>query len=77
MMVRDNEVSGWERYLPDDKTPWNQRRVVHLFRRAGFGVRAELCGRRDRPNGLARRPEPCGPRRVGFARNPLAECVRR
>ncbi|HWB13654.1 MAG TPA: DUF1800 domain-containing protein [Pirellulales bacterium] len=26
----------WQPYTPDDKAPWNRRRVVHLHRRAGF-----------------------------------------
>jgi uncharacterized protein (DUF1800 family) len=28
----------WKPYTPDDKTPWNLRRVVHLHRRAGFAA---------------------------------------
>jgi hypothetical protein len=28
----------WARYRPDDKIPWNLRRVVHLHRRAGFAA---------------------------------------
>jgi uncharacterized protein (DUF1800 family) len=28
----------WAPYLPDDKAPWNLRRVVHLHRRAGFAA---------------------------------------
>ena len=28
----------WAPYAPDGKAPWNLRRVVHLHRRAGFGV---------------------------------------
>jgi uncharacterized protein (DUF1800 family) len=27
---------SWAPYTPDEKTPWNLRRVVHLHRRAGF-----------------------------------------
>src|SRR2546425_7160689 len=28
----------WEPYAPDEKAPWNLRRVVHLHRRAGFAA---------------------------------------
>jgi uncharacterized protein (DUF1800 family) len=28
----------WSRYQPDETSPWNLRRVVHLHRRAGFGA---------------------------------------
>jgi len=28
----------WAPYTPDDKTPWNLRRVAHLHRRAGFAA---------------------------------------
>lgn len=28
----------WARYTPDDKAPWDLRRVVHLHRRAGFAA---------------------------------------
>jgi uncharacterized protein (DUF1800 family) len=28
----------WAPYAPDDKAPWNLRRVVHLHRRAGFAA---------------------------------------
>jgi uncharacterized protein (DUF1800 family) len=28
----------WAPYAPDDKAPWNVRRVVHLHRRAGFAA---------------------------------------
>jgi uncharacterized protein (DUF1800 family) len=28
----------WAPYAPDDKVPWNLRRVVHLHRRAGFAA---------------------------------------
>src|SRR5207245_419997 len=28
----------WAPYEPDDKAPWNLRRVVHLHRRAGFAA---------------------------------------
>src|SRR5208282_5129502 len=28
----------WSRYQPDETSPWNLRRVVHLHRRAGFGT---------------------------------------
>ncbi|HVX10050.1 MAG TPA: DUF1800 domain-containing protein [Pirellulales bacterium] len=28
----------WQPYTPDDKTPWNVRRVIHLHRRAGFAA---------------------------------------
>src|SRR5215510_1523679 len=29
---------NWTPYTPDDKSPWNLRRVVHLHRRAGFAA---------------------------------------
>ncbi len=29
-------AESWAPYTPDEKTPWNLRRVVHLHRRAGF-----------------------------------------
>ena len=33
----------WAPYVPDEKTPWDLKRVVHLHRRAAFaGTRAEL-----------------------------------
>src|SRR5207237_5019982 len=28
----------WAPYAPDDKAPWDLRRVVHLHRRAGFAA---------------------------------------
>src|SRR5262249_59482219 len=28
----------WAAYAPDDKAPWDLRRVVHLHRRAGFAA---------------------------------------
>ncbi|MGH7169887.1 MAG: hypothetical protein ACRELG_06395 [Gemmataceae bacterium] len=28
----------WAPYEPDDRMPWNLRRVVHLHRRAGFAA---------------------------------------
>src|SRR5688572_14328512 len=28
----------WAQYIPDDKAPWDLRRVVHLHRRAGFAA---------------------------------------
>src|SRR5438552_16300569 len=31
-------TAAWIPYTPDDKTPWNLRRVVHLHRRAGFAA---------------------------------------
>jgi uncharacterized protein (DUF1800 family) len=35
--MKDVTTSGpWARYAPDDKAPWDLRRVVHLHRRAGF-----------------------------------------
>jgi uncharacterized protein (DUF1800 family) len=34
MMLAD----PWAPYTPDDKTPWDLRRVVHLHRRAGFAA---------------------------------------
>lgn len=29
---------AWEPFQPDDESPWNAQRVVHLHRRAGFGA---------------------------------------
>src|SRR5262249_21775686 len=29
---------AWAPYVPDEKAPWNLRRVVHLHRRAGFAA---------------------------------------
>jgi hypothetical protein len=29
---------AWTPYVPDERTPWNLRRVVHLHRRAGFAA---------------------------------------
>jgi hypothetical protein len=31
-------AGSWIPYTPDDKAPWNLRRVVHLHRRAGFAA---------------------------------------
>src|SRR5262245_54350371 len=31
-------VENWKPYTPDDKSPWNLRRAVHLHRRAGFAA---------------------------------------
>jgi uncharacterized protein (DUF1800 family) len=31
-------ADNWTPYAPDDKSPWNLRRVVHLHRRAGFAA---------------------------------------
>ncbi|HEV8058231.1 MAG TPA: DUF1800 domain-containing protein [Gemmataceae bacterium] len=31
-------ASAWAPYIPDARSPWNLRRVVHLHRRAGFGA---------------------------------------
>ena len=43
----------WAPYSPDDKAPWNLRRVVHLHRRAGFA--ANTRGQRHaRRSGAAR-----------------------
>ncbi|HLN30606.1 MAG TPA: DUF1800 domain-containing protein [Gemmataceae bacterium] len=37
--ARSPETEGhWAPYEPDDKAPWNLRRVVHLHRRAGFAA---------------------------------------
>ncbi|MEX0713208.1 MAG: DUF1800 domain-containing protein [Pirellulales bacterium] len=36
--AREQPVSQWDRYQPDDDSPWNLRRVVHLHRRAGFAA---------------------------------------
>jgi hypothetical protein len=33
-----NDLGAWAPYRPDDKAPWNLRRVVHLHRRAGFAA---------------------------------------
>ncbi len=44
--------SSWAPYVPDSKTPWTLRRVVHLHRRAGFAATwAEL--QRDLKDGPA------------------------
>ncbi len=43
MAVKPNrEVLGdpWAAYQPDERAPWNRRRVVHLHRRAGFAATA-------------------------------------
>jgi uncharacterized protein (DUF1800 family) len=41
---------SWEIYVPDERTPWDLRRVVHLHRRAGFAATwAEI--QRDRKEG--------------------------
>jgi uncharacterized protein (DUF1800 family) len=34
----ETQDNAWSRYVPDEATPWNLRRVVHLHRRAGFGA---------------------------------------
>ena len=41
----------WTAYTPDEKTPWDLRRVVHLHRRAGFAATWEELQRdlRDGP----------------------------
>src|SRR5438132_13891107 len=31
-------AESWVPYKPDDESPWNLRRVVHLHRRAGFAA---------------------------------------
>src|SRR5579864_9760032 len=31
-------AGAWAPYVPDDKEPWDLRRVVHLHRRAGFAA---------------------------------------
>jgi hypothetical protein len=31
-------ADNWTPYTPEDKSPWNLRRVVHLHRRAGFAA---------------------------------------
>src|SRR5262245_26543888 len=31
-------ADSWTPYTPDDKSPWDLRRVVHLHRRAGFAA---------------------------------------
>lgn len=33
-----SQPNYWAPYAPDEKTPWNLRRVVHLHRRAGFAA---------------------------------------
>jgi uncharacterized protein (DUF1800 family) len=30
--------TSWDLYVPDDRSPWDLRRVVHLHRRAGFSA---------------------------------------
>src|SRR5262249_30071008 len=43
-------IASWAPYVPDDRSPWNLRRVVHLHRRAGFAATwAEI--RRDLKDG--------------------------
>src|SRR5207248_9752127 len=32
------DAGPWAPYAPDDKAPWDLRRVVHLHRRAGFAA---------------------------------------
>jgi uncharacterized protein (DUF1800 family) len=37
--TKPSEATGpWTVYVPDDQTPWNLRRVVHLHRRTGFAA---------------------------------------
>jgi uncharacterized protein (DUF1800 family) len=44
------QVDPWAAFVPDEKSPWDVRRVVHLHRRAGFGATwAEV--RRDLADG--------------------------
>ncbi|MCA9139901.1 MAG: DUF1800 domain-containing protein [Planctomycetales bacterium] len=31
-------IQAWERYAPTEAMPWNERRVIHLYRRAAFGA---------------------------------------
>jgi uncharacterized protein (DUF1800 family) len=35
-MAEDNAI--WAPYVPDAKAPWDERRVIHLHRRAGFAA---------------------------------------
>jgi uncharacterized protein (DUF1800 family) len=34
----ENETAVWAPYIPNEKNPWNLRRVYHLHRRAGFAA---------------------------------------
>src|SRR5207249_705056 len=45
------DARPWAPYAPDDKSPWDLRRVVHLHRRAGFAATWEELQRdlRDGP----------------------------
>ena len=36
--MRENETAVWAPYIPNEKNPWNLRRVHHLHRRAGFAA---------------------------------------
>jgi uncharacterized protein (DUF1800 family) len=37
-MTDQQQENLWAAYTPDDRMPWNLRRVVHLHRRAGFAA---------------------------------------
>jgi uncharacterized protein (DUF1800 family) len=36
--MNDRPKDAWAPYVPDERTPWDLRRVVHLHRRAGFAA---------------------------------------
>src|SRR5213594_4251852 len=38
MHARSESHDAWAAYTPDEKVPWDLRRVVHLHRRAGFAA---------------------------------------
>jgi uncharacterized protein (DUF1800 family) len=37
--TKPDDADPWAPYVPDEKMPWDLRRVVHLHRRAGFAAR--------------------------------------
>ena len=41
---------NWQPYQPSKQAPWDWRRVVHLHRRAGFGVQSVMADLYDSPN---------------------------
>ena len=53
-MEADPLMNSWAPYLPDEKAPWDLRRVVHLHRRAGFAATWDELQRdwRDGPQAL-------------------------
>jgi hypothetical protein len=61
---------AWERFRPTAQAPWDQRRVGHLYRRAGFGAtHAELeRGLRDGPDQTIARLLEGGPNQEAFER---------